>query len=202
MFSGLLSELEHNLKKLPGIGAKSARRLAMYIIAMDKDSARNLSDSIAKAIESFSYCSRCNMLTESDPCSFCSDPARDEAQLCVVQSTQDVYLIEETHQYRGKYFVLNNLLSPLDGIGPDEIDFPKLLKVITAGEVEELILALNPSAEGEATINFLANQLENEVNNITRLSTGIPLGGDIEYTNPLTLGTALKRRYQIEKNNH
>jgi recombination protein RecR len=198
VFSGLLAELVQNLKKLPGIGSKSAQRLAMYLISMEKEKALELSESIRKTVESYTNCSVCNMLTETDPCLFCADTNRTDNVLCVVENTQDIYLIENTHEYRGKYFVLGNLLSPLDGIGPKDINFPKLLKLVETNKISELILALNPSAEGESTISFLASKFEGHQLKITRLSTGLPFGGDIEYTSSLTLGNALKRRYSVK----
>lgn len=197
MFSGLLGDLVQNLKKLPGIGNKSAQRLAMHLISQDKEKALLLAASIRHAVENFTKCSICNMLSESDPCEFCADARRQKNFLCVVENTQDIYLVENTHEYHGRYFVLGNLLSPLDGIGPEEINFPLLLDLIRKDGIEELILALNPSAEGESTISFIASHLEGTAINITRLSTGLPFGGDIEYTNSITLGNALKRRYSV-----
>lgn len=197
MFSGLLGELVQNLKKLPGIGNKSAQRLAMHLISADKNKALLLAESIQNAVENITNCSICNMLSESDPCEFCTDVTRQKNSLCVVENTQDIYLIENTHEYNSRYFVLGNLLSPIDGIGPDEINFPLLLDLIQKDGIDELILALNPSAEGESTINYIASQLEETKINITRLSTGLPFGGDIEYTNSITLGNALKRRYSV-----
>ena len=197
MFTGLLAELEKNLKKLPGIGTKSAQRLAMHLIGMEKNSALELSESIRLAVENYQNCKQCNMLSEDEICSFCSDTNRNDTHLCVVENTQDVYLIDNTHEFHGRYFVMGNLLSPLDGIGPNEINFPALLKLIKSNGIEELILALNPSAEGESTISYIAHQLEDLPVRITRLSTGLPFGGDIEYTNSLTLGNALKRRYSV-----
>ena len=197
MFSGLLGELVQNLKKLPGIGNKSAQRLAMHLISMEKTKALLLAESIQNAVKNYTNCSICNMLSESDPCEFCADEMRQKNSLCVVENSQDIFLIENTHEFRGKYYVLGNLLSPLDGIGPDEINFPKLLDMIQNDGINELILALNPSAEGESTINFIASQLEDTNISITRLSTGLPFGGDIEYTSSITLGNALKRRYSV-----
>lgn len=200
MFQGLLAELEKNLKRLPGVGSKTAQRLAMFIINDDKDAAKQLADSITNAIENYIHCSLCNMLSETDPCEFCSDENRNNKILCVVENTQDIFLIENTHEYNGTYFVLNNLLSPIDGIGPDQINFYQLLKTIKANQVEEVILALNPSTEGETTMNFLAEELEPYTTKITRLSTGLPFGGDIEYTSSLTLINAFKRRYNVKEN--
>jgi len=197
MFSGLLAELEKNLKRLPGIGTKSAQRLAMFLISNHRDVAINLADSIQQAVENYTNCSVCNILTEHDVCEFCSSKHRDDQLLCIVENTQDVFLVENTQEFRGKYFVLNSLLSPIDGIGPDEINFDDLMKLVKERDIQEIVLALSPSAEGESTISFLASELEPFVNNITRLSTGLPFGGDIEYTNKLTLGNALKRRYSV-----
>jgi recombination protein RecR len=137
------------------------------------------------------------MLSETDPCIYCADDSRESNKICVVENSQDVFLMENTHEYHGKYFVLGSLLSPLDGIGPEEINFLLLMDLIKKDGVEEIILALNPSAEGESTINFIASQMEELPVKITRLSTGLPFGGDIEYTNSITLGNALKRRYSV-----
>ncbi|MCK4956269.1 MAG: recombination protein RecR [Candidatus Cloacimonetes bacterium] len=197
MFTGLLAELEKNLKKLPGIGSKSAQRLAMFLISNHQDDALKLADSIRDAVEQYTNCSVCNILTEYEICKFCSDAHRNEQLLCIVENTQDVFLIENTQEFNGKYYVLNNLLSPIDGIGPDEISFPQLISLVKEREIEEVVLALSPSAEGESTINFLAAELTEFVQKITRLSTGLPFGGDIEYTNKLTLGNALIRRYSV-----
>ena len=198
MFSGLLAELVQNLKKLPGIGSKSAQRLAMYLISLEKAKALELAESIQNTVKNYKNCSVCNMLTENDPCHFCSDYTRNQNLLCIVENTQDIYLIEDTNEFKGRYFVLNNLLSPLDGIGPDEINFPILLELLKSDGIDEIILALNPSAEGESTISFLASQFEELKVKVTRLSTGLPFGGDIEYTSSLTLGNALKRRYSVK----
>ena len=199
MFSGLLAELEQSLKKLPGIGRKSAQRLAMHLISMEKQEALELAGSIRNAVENYSNCSICNMLTETDPCRFCSDRSRHQNLLCIVENTQDVYLVEDTNEYKGRYFVLNNLLSPIDGIGPEEINFPKLLELLKSDNIDEVVLALNPSAEGGTTINYLDLQISEYISKVTRLSTGLPFGGDIEYTSSLTLGNAFKRRYSVKE---
>ena len=195
MFSGLLEELVQNLKKLPGIGTKSAERLAMFIVNMEKTKAHELADSIKETVDSYTNCIVCNMLSENEICEFCDAPNRDENLLCVVENTQDVYLIEKMHEFNGKYFVLGNLLSPIDGIGQHQIHFSELKKLVKSAKIKEIILALNPSAEGESTINFIASQLENV--KITRLSVGLPFGGDIEYTSSMTLSSAFKRRFSV-----
>ena len=137
------------------------------------------------------------MLTEVDPCSFCNDPLRVDNMLCIVENSQDVFLIEKTHEYNGKYFVLNNLLSPIDGIGLKEINYSKLIEIFENKNIKEVVLALNPSTEGETTMSFLAANLEKQHIKVTRLSTGLPFGGDIEYTSSLTLSNAFKRRYSV-----
>lgn len=197
MFNGFLEELVDNFRKLPGIGTKTAQRLAIHLVSKEKKAALDLANSITNAVQSYKNCSICNMLSETDPCRFCSDETRNKHVICVVENTQDAYLIEDLHEFKGNYFILNDLLSPLDGIGPEEINFPKLEKLVTSDDIEEIILALNPSAEGESTINFLASQFDDKGIKITRLSTGLPFGGDIEYTSSLTLSNAFKRRYSV-----
>jgi len=199
MLSGSFEELKQGLKKLPGIGEKTATRLAMYLIRMERKDAETIGEAIIKAVNSYSNCPVCNILTDIEPCSFCQDSQRDQQILCVVEDTQDAYLIEDTHEFKGRYFILGNLLSPMDGIGPEEINYPLLQEFLAANPVEELILAISPSVEGESTINFLVNQLADRVKTITRLSTGLPFGGDMEYATSRTLTTALKRRYSADK---
>jgi len=199
MLSGSFQNLKNGLKKLPGIGEKSATRLAMYILAIPQAEAESIGNAIVTAASSYSHCEICNLLTEKQPCEFCSNSQRDQKSLCVVENTQDAYLIEETHEFKGRYFILGNLLSPMDGIGPNEIHFSKLLKLITNTPIDEIILALSPSVEGESTINFLVDQLQDHVENITRLSMGLPFGGNVEYATAKTLTTAFKRRYSVEK---
>ena len=199
MYSGLLEELVQQFKRLPGIGQKSAQRLAMFIINQDKSFGLQLATVIKDSVESFTNCSICNMLTEIDPCSFCTDPAREQSQLCVVEHSQDVFLVENTGDFHGRYFVLGGLLSPLDGVGPQDIHFPQLADLISEGEIKEVIMAINPSAEGETTMNYIASQFENSDLEFTRLSTGLPFGSDIEYTSAVTLKNALRRRYSLKK---
>lgn len=194
----LLNDLVFNMKKLPGIGEKTARRLAMFIITMDKENAMQIANSIKKSVETYKNCSVCNILTETDPCPICTDNTRDQSKLCIVENTQDVFLIQNTHEYKGRFFILGKLLSPLEGIGPDEISFKKLEALVGLNDFKELILALSPSAEGETTIGFLHDKLKDKIPLITRLSTGLPFGGDIEYTNTITLIDALKRRYKMD----
>jgi recombination protein RecR len=200
MLTGSLLKLQENLKKLPGIGAKSAQRLALHLIGTNQQQAKDLAQSLLHAADSYTNCSVCNCLTENDPCEYCSDPERDSQVLCVVQSSMDLFHIDKTNQYKGRYFVLGALLSPIEGIGPVQIHFNELVKNIKQNNVKELILALNPTTEGESTIRFLADQLEDKVETISRLSTGLPFGGDLEYAGDLTLQNAFKRRYSVLEN--
>lgn len=196
-FNKTLDNLKNGLKQLPGVGEKTAQRYALYLLNQDKDHSLNLADTIKEAVEVHSFCKRCNILSDSNPCAICNDKERDITQLCVVENTYDVYLIENTGDYRGYYFVLGHLLSPMEGVGINEIHLPELLNKISDEPIEEVILALNPSAEGETTMELLAAEIAPLNKNITRLSTGLPFGGNIEYSSLSTISNAIKRRYSI-----
>lgn len=197
LLSGKLLKLQQHLKTLPGIGEKTAQRLALFIISQSKDKSRAFSQSILDAIEVYDYCPQCNCLTDTFPCNLCSDTSRDHQLLCIVEQSRDVYHIESTKEYKGYYFVLGHLLSPIDGIGPDEIKLNQLLDLIKAKDFKEVIFAISPSTEGETTIHFIAEFLKDQDICLTRLSTGIPYGSDMEYTGTITLLNALKRRFPI-----
>ncbi len=197
MFEGKLEKLKDGFKQLPGIGEKTAERLAFYLISQDKQVGLNLSELIHDSITSIQKCERCNMLSEKSPCHFCTDNERDTTSLCVVEKSQDVYLIDETGVYSGRYFVLGNLISPLDGIGPNHINFPKLKEIVEKENIKEIILALNPSSAGETTMAFITSKLQSPERKITRLATGLPVGGDIEYTSSKTLASALTHRNEL-----
>ncbi|MBM4404121.1 MAG: recombination protein RecR [Candidatus Cloacimonetes bacterium] len=192
-----LLQLIQSFNQFPGIGRKTAQRLAWHLIAQGKDYANELAQTIRATAESFVTCSLCHMLSESDPCPICTDTNRDHHTLCVVEFPPDVYLFESINEFKGRYFVLGHLLSPLDGFGPEDIRIRELQERITALKPDELILALKPSPEGEATIHFISKYLKDSGILITRLSTGIPFGGDLEYTGSLTLANAFKRRYGV-----
>lgn len=198
LFHGSLGELQKHLKRLPGVGAKTAQRLALHLAASDQELAVGLAQSLRRVVDEYHACPVCRMLTDTPVCAFCDSSDRDDARLCVVETTLDVYLVEQTGEYHGRYFVLGELLSPLDGVGPAEIHAPKLLELLRQREVEEVILALNPSTEGESTIDYLADMLEDQPAKVSRLSTGIPFGGDIGYTSQVTLSNALQRRFSIK----
>lgn len=192
-----LEKLIQALNRFPGIGRKTAQRLAWFLVTQDKAFALQLADTIKVTVESFVVCSKCNMLSESDPCPICSDPQRMDSHLCVVENNSDIQIIEGMNEFRGRYFVLGHLLSPIDGYGPLQIHSDMLLKSIEELKPSEIVLALKPSPEGEATIHYLWELLKDCGINITRLSTGIPFGGDLEYSSTNTLANAWKRRYTV-----
>ncbi len=192
-----LERLIQILNRFPGIGRKTAQRLAWFLVSQDKSFALELADTIKTTVESFTTCSLCGMLSESDPCLFCSSNERSDALLCVVENTADIQIIENMNDYKGRYFVLGQLLSPIDGFGPEQIRSGDLLERIASLEPEEVVLALKPSPEGEATIHFISELLKDKGLQVTRLSTGIPFGGDLEYSSMLTLSNAWKRRYTV-----
>ncbi len=198
LFSENLERLIQSFNRFPGIGKKTAQRLAWYLVAQDKNFALNLAEIIKTTVENFATCSRCNMLSESDPCPFCTSQDRVDNYLCVVENSSDIQILEGMNEFKGRYFVLGHLLSPLDGYGPEQINTAMLLQRIEELHPGELILALKPSAEGEATIHYLWELLKDKGLNITRLSTGIPFGGDLEYSNLNTLANAWKRRYMVQ----
>jgi len=188
--------LSAELQRLPGIGGKSAARLAYYLLRAPKEEAERLAQAIADSREAVKRCSQCNTLTEEDPCDVCSDPERDPAVLCVVEEPGNVVAIEKTREYRGRYHVLWGALSPLKGIGPDEIDAEGLLHRVTP-EVREVILATNPNVEGEATALYIAKKLKPSGVRVTRIAFGLPVGGDIEYADEVTMARSLENRKDL-----
>jgi len=197
LISENLEKLIQSLSRFPGIGKKTAGRLAWHIVSSDKSFAQELSQNISTAAASFAPCSLCNMLAESDPCPICASKERESDSLCIVEHSADVQIIENMNEYRGQFFVLAHLLSPIDGFGPDEINTPLMLKRIAELNPAEIILAIKPSAEGEATMHYIWEILKDKGIKITRLSTGLPFGGDLEYSSSSTLKSAWQRRYGI-----
>jgi recombination protein RecR len=191
-----LQRLIDEFSKLPGIGTKTAQRLAFYVLKMDEDSVKSLSESIVNAKKDIKYCSICGNLTDADPCSICRNDARDKSTICVVQEAKDILPMEKTREYQGLYHVLHGSISPLEGIGPDSINIKSLVSRITP-EVKEVILATNSNVEGEATAMYIARLLKPMGVKVTRIAHGIPVGGDIEYTDEVTLGKALEGRREI-----
>lgn len=192
-----LERLIQAFNRFPGIGRKTASRLAWFLISTDKKFALELAQTIVDTVEGFTICKSCRMLSESDPCQICATPDRVDSMLCVVESSPDIQIIENMNEFRGRYFVLGHLLSPLDGFGPDQIHCSELLSRIDELKPQEVVMALKPSAEGEATIHYLSELLSETEIKLTRLSTGLPFGGDLEYSSAVTLTNAWKRRYSV-----
>ena len=190
-----LNRLIDGLSDFPGIGKKTAERMAFYLLKSNDGWAQNLAKAIMDVKEQIHECPICHNISDTSPCSICSDAKRDPSLLCVVEDTTDLVVFEKTNHFRGKYHVLGGVLSPLDGIGPEDLHFDTLLERIN-GE-EEVIIATNPSAEGETTALYLAKLLKEHNIKVTRLASGIPVGGDLEYTDEATLVSALEGRREI-----
>jgi recombination protein RecR len=192
-----LNRLIEALRCLPGVGPKSAQRMAFHLLERNRDGAREIAASVAAAIEKLGHCRRCRMFAEGDLCPVCASASRDATLLCVVESPADVVAIEQTASYRGRYFVLMGHLSPLDGIGPQEIGISAFEKLLTEGEVREVILATNPTVEGEATAHFLAEVTTRFGLRASRIAHGVPVGGELEYVDGGTLAHALAGRQAL-----
>lgn len=195
--TGPVAELVERLTRLPTIGRKTAQRLAFYLLKAPAAEARELAEAILQVRERVRPCSRCNDLTDRDPCALCADPQRDDALLCVVEEGHDMAAIERTRHFRGRYHVLGGALSPLDGIGPDELHVDQLLGRVREGQVREVIVATNPTVEGEATAAYLARILKPTGVAVSRIAAGIPVGGDIEYADEVTMSRAMEGRRQL-----
>lgn len=197
-YSPLLIRLIETLCCMPGIGKKSAQRIAFYLLERDRDGAGKLAQALSEAITSIGHCKRCRMFTEGELCDICSATGRDESQLCVVESPADVMAVEDATGYRGQYFVLMGHLSPLDGIGPDELGMMDLEKRLDSGTVKELIIATNPTVEGDATAHYLAELAGRHKVQASRIAHGVPLGGELEYVDGGTLSHAFFGRRVVE----
>lgn len=198
-FSPLVDQLIDALRCLPGVGPKSAQRMALHLLERDREGAFRLAQKLAESVKSVKHCQQCRTLCETDLCRICSDQKRDGSKLCVVESPSDVMAIEQTNLYRGRYFVLMGHLSPIDGIGPQDIGIDLLLQQIQGNQIDELIMATNPTVEGEATAHYIAGQLEtlNRDIAITRIAHGVPLGGELEFVDGGTLAHALQGRQSL-----
>ncbi len=185
------------LCRLPGIGSKTAQRLVFHLLKRPPDEARDLAQAVASLTDEVRRCSVCNGLTDVDPCPICQDAGRDRAAVCVVEEPSDAFVLEATGAYRGLYHVLGGVFNPLEGVGPDELAITALVDRVKDGGVAEVILATNPSIEGEATAAYLADLLKPLKVRLTRLARGLPFGGDLEYADPLTLGKALESRLDV-----
>jgi recombination protein RecR len=191
---GSLEELTQALRCLPGVGPKSAQRMALHLLQHDRDGAQRLARALGAATETIQHCQRCNTFTESELCALCRSPKRDSALLCVVETPADLMMVENTQAYSGLYFVLMGRLSPLDGIGPKEIRLDRLLKRAQDGAVREVVLATNFTNEGEATAHYIGEMLAERGLTVTRLARGVPVGGELEYVDSGTLAQALRDR--------
>ena len=192
-----LAKLINELSKLPGIGSKSAQRLAFHILALEAREAEQLADSIIFAKREMKYCSVCGNLTDEDPCAICSDSSRREDIICVVESPRDVMAMERIKEYNGLYHVLHGVISPMEGIGPEDINLKSLIQRLQANDVKELIIATNPNIEGEATAMYTARLIKPAGIKVTRIAHGIPVGGDLEYADEVTLLKSLEGRREL-----
>jgi len=192
-----IDNLIQALQVLPGVGPKSAQRMALYLLLKEREAGSRLADAMRVAMRDVRTCSLCRNLTEQEQCSLCRDTRRDASQLCVVESPADILAIEQAGGFRGYYFVLNGRLSPLDGVGPEQLGMDQLLDRIASLKPEELIIATNPTVEGEATSHYIAQLVQGKVAVISRIAHGVPLGGELEYTDGGTLAHALQGRRHI-----
>ena len=196
-FAAPLERLIERLRKLPGVGAKSAQRIAFHLLRGSRDDARGLAEAILEVKESMRLCSTCFNITDTDPCVLCADANRERGVLCVVEEPNNLAAIEKSGQFRGLYHVLHGSLSPLRGIGPDELKIDPLLARLRGGGVSEVILAMNPNIEGEATAVYLSRLLKPLGVRVTRIGLGLPVGSELEYADEVTVGKALEGRREI-----
>src|SRR5437660_8634262 len=196
-FAEPMSRLIEELKKLPGIGSKSAQRLAFYILRSSDDDAEALAAAVRDVKANLRLCSICNNITDVDPCVYCSSPTRNQRQVCVVEEPTNIAAIEKTKHFNGGYHVLHGSISPLHGIGPEQLRISNLIRRVESGEVDEVILATNPTVEGEATAVYLSGQLRRPGLRVTRIATGIPVGSDIEYADEITMLKAIEGRREL-----
>ena len=196
---GLIDELISSLQVLPGVGPKSAQRIALQVLQRDQKGGQRLSNALREAIEKVGRCRRCRNLTELEICQICTDERRDRSLLCVVESPADVLAIDFAGGFRGTYFVLNGRLSPIEGIGPHELEIDRLENLVCSESFKEVVIATNPTMEGEATATYIAGILQDKVERISRIAHGVPLGGEIEYTDGGTLSHAIARRRDLSR---
>lgn len=197
MFPSCINDIIESFKDLPGIGEKTAERLAFSLINFDKDRLTSFSDAIIAVRDKIKYCTVCGNITDNDKCSICNDTNRNSKIIFVVEKAKDISLFEKINVFNGRYHVLGGLISPLDGIGPEDVNIDNLIKRIDSDNVEEIILALKPSIEGETTMQYIKKVLESKNVKVTRIATGIPMGTDIEYIDAMTLEFALEGRKDI-----
>ncbi len=194
MYEGVLQDLIDELARLPGVGPKGAQRIAFHLLAADPDDVRRLAESMQEMKAKATFCQTCGNVSQSEQCRICADPRRDPALICVVEEPKDVVAIERTREFRGRYHVLGGAISPLAGIGPDQLRIRELMGRLASGEVTEVILAMDPNIEGDATAAYLSRLLRSMELSVTRLASGLPVGGDLEYADEVTLGRAFAGR--------
>jgi recombination protein RecR len=192
-----LDRLVTELQKMPGVGRKTAERLAFHVLKGSADDARKLAQALVDVKEKVRLCSVCCSITESDPCAICADERRDKSVICVVEEPADVFAIERVNEFRGGYHVLMGALSPLDGVGPEQLKLDELVRRVAAGGIDEVIVATNPNVEGEATAMYVARLLSGTNVLVTRIARGLPMGGDLEYADEVTLSKALDGRIKM-----
>ena len=191
-----LDNLIHELSRLPGIGVRSARRIAFYLLHKPKEDSYILADSIRKMVDNLRFCSICHSLSEKDPCDICSNQSRDRSLICVIEEISDLLAIESTNSFRGLYHVLGGVIDPLSGVGPEELSVQALLERLKSGEVKEIIVATNPTTEGDTTAMYLARLVRPLGVKISRIARGLPVGGDLEFTDKSTLARAIENRVE------
>ena len=199
MYEGPVQDLIDELGRLPGVGPKSAQRIAFHLLDADKDEVQQLVDAISTVKTSVSFCVVCGNVTEQEECAICRDARRDRSVICVVEESKDVMAIERTRSYRGLYHVLGGAISPLQGVGPDQLRIRELMTRLSDETVQEIVLAMDPNLEGEATSTYLTRMLKTLGIRVTRLASGLPVGGDLEYADEVTLGRAFEGRTVVSE---
>ena len=198
MYEGAIQDLIDELGRLPGIGPKSAQRIALHIIQSERVDVTRLADVLRTVKERVKFCIECGNISEEDLCRICRDPRRDNSLICVVEESKDVMAIEKTREFRGKYHVLGGAISPIDGIGPENLRIRELMARLADTNIQELIIATDPNLEGEATASYLIRQIKPLGIKVSRLASGLPVGGDLEYADEVTLGRAFEGRRTVE----
>jgi len=198
VYEGAVQDLIDELGRLPGVGPKSAQRIAFHLLAADDDDVRRLVNALTEVKARVRFCAECGNVAEAELCRVCRDPRRDGHVLCVVEESKDVVAIERTREFRGKYHVLGGAISPIEGVGPDDLRVKELMTRLASGEVNEIIIATDPNLEGEATATYLARLLKPMGLRVTRLASGLPVGGDLEYADEVTLGRAFEGRRLLD----
>lgn len=199
MYSQSIEKLIESFEKLPSIGRKTAERLAFYILEADMKEVKDFADSMLSAKENLKECSICHNISDADPCNICSDNFRDKKTICVVEDIKDIIAMEKTHEYKGVYHVLHGAISPMNNVTPDDIKIKELLKRVEKDGIEEIIIATNPKVEGEATAMYISRLLRPFNIKVSRIASGVPIGGDLEYIDEITLSKALKGRIDISE---